>query len=115
MPLFYRRYPHWSLLGKIVHDGLAAVDLATSGQAGETYPGHDPPIGLPLLDKDQVYAVGYDVGGRAALYMSALDPTPRLKGVVSLNGWTPMRTDTNHSSTGGIRRLWDWHALQVGG
>ena len=28
LPLFYRRYPTWSLLGKIVHDGLAAVDLA---------------------------------------------------------------------------------------
>ena len=58
-------------------------------------------------------AVGYDVGGRAALHMGALDPTHRLKGIVSVNGFTPMRTDTDASSTGGIRRLWDWHALQV--
>lgn len=58
------------------------------------------------------YAVGYDVGGRAALYMGAVDPTRRLAGVVSVNGWTPMRSDTNASSTGGLRRLWSWHALQ---
>jgi hypothetical protein len=46
------------------------------------------------------------------LYMAATDPDRRLKGVVSINGWTPMREDTNASVTGGIRRLWDWHALQ---
>lgn len=110
LPLFYRRYPRWSLLGKIVHDGLSALDLATSGQ--KEFPGADPPIGLPKFDTGRVYAVGYDIGGRVALYMAALDDSRRLRGVVSINGWTPMRTDTNSSSTGGIRRLWDWHALQ---
>lgn len=44
--------------------------------------------------------------------MGAIDTERRLKGIVSVNGWTPMRTDTNSSTTGGIRRLWDWHALQ---
>ena len=112
LPLFYRRYPTWSLLGKIVHDGLAAVDLAVRNSGHNSYPGDDPPNGLPGFDLDRIYAVGYDVGGRAALYMGALDPHRRLKGIVSVNGFTPMRTDTNSSSTGGIRRLWDWHALQ---
>eukprot|EP00035_Acanthoeca_spectabilis_P013418 m.249403 g.249403 ORF g.249403 m.249403 type:complete len:581 (+) comp15879_c0_seq2:268-2010(+) len=30
LPLFYRRYPRWSVLGKLVHDGLAALDLVTA-------------------------------------------------------------------------------------
>ena len=113
LPLFYRRYPHWSLLGKLVHDGLAALDLASTGQQPSTqHPGFDPPQGLPPFDPTQIYAVGYDIGARAALYAAALDDGKRLKGVVSINGWTPMRTDTNASSTGGIRRLWDWHGMQ---
>lgn len=116
LPLFYRRYPEWSLLGKIVHDGLAAVDLlATTG--GRFYPGHDKPEGLPKFDTDNIFLLGYDIGGRAALYTAAMEdrtrPRPsRIKGVISINGWTPMRTDTNASATGGIARLWDWHALQ---
>ena len=136
-PLFYRRFPHWSLLGKIVHDGLAALDLATTGAAAEQavkavkvakvakavnaaqidavsvseasdelpdelsdelsgmsapmYPGHDPPLALPPMDPDRVFAVGYDVGGRAALYMGAIDPVnplgrKRLRGVVRHKG-----------------------------
>eukprot|EP01048_Picozoa_sp_COSAG05_P017191 COSAG05_NODE_2310_length_3245_cov_1.416084_5_plen_312_part_01 len=52
------------------------------------------------------------MGGRAALYMGAVDGEERVQGIVSINGWTPMRSDTNRSSTGGLRRLWSWHALQ---
>ena len=118
-PLFYRRYPTWSLLGKIVHDGLAALDLAQHA-SDSARPAADPPNGLPGFDASRLFVVGYDMGGRAALYMGALDGTSepqvgaqkRVKGIVSINGWTPMREDDNASSTGGIRRLWDWHALQ---
>lgn len=121
-PLFYRRYPTWSLLGKIVHDGLAALDLAQHA-SDSARPAGDPPSGLPSFDASRIFVVGYDMGGRAALYMGALDAAAaaaapqggtqkRVKGIVSINGWTPMREDTNFSSTGGIRRLWDWHALQ---
>ena len=106
--LFYRRYPNWSLLGKLVADGLAAVDLVTAASLNQT--SQEPPIGLPGMNADQVFVVGYDIGGRTALYVAAFDD--RIKGVVSVNGWTPMRQDSNHSTTGGIRRLWDWHALQ---
>ena len=115
-PLFYRRYPTWSLLGKMVHDGLAAVDLAV--HANDTVrPGSDAPqLPVGLFDPARLFVVGYDIGGRAALYMGATDgdgtTSSRLTGIVSINGWTPMRVDTNASSTGGNRRLWDWHALQ---
>ena len=47
------------------------------------------------------------------LYLAALDN--RLAGVVSINGFTPLRSDTNTGTaapTGGVRRLWEWHALQ---
>lgn len=108
LPLFYRRYPTWSVLGKLVHDALAAVDLATA--TSQRAP--DKPIGLPAFDTHNVFAVGYDVGGRTALYAAAVDPARRLAGVVSINGWTPMRTDTNTSATGGIQRLWSWHGMQ---
>lgn len=125
-PLFYRRYPTWSLLGKIVHDGLAALDLARVSWPKswpKSGPSGDPPHGMPGLDGSKLFVVGYDVGGRAALYMGATDTTSagggggrrrgkRVKGIVSINGYTPMRSDTNSSPTGGIRRLWDWHALQ---
>lgn len=105
LPLFYRRFPRWSVLGKLVHDGLASLDLVSAASPSTQWPHDaDPPIGLPALDSDRVYAVGYDVGARVALYMAAVDPSRRLKGVVSINGWTPMRTDTNTSSTGGLRR-----------
>ena len=107
LPLFYRRYPSWSMLGKLVHDARSAVDLVTT-QA--THPGMDPPFGLPRFDTAHVFAVGYDVGGAVALYLSAQET--RLAGVVSVNGFTPMRTDTSASHTGGVRRLWDWYALQ---
>ena len=54
-PLFYRRYPHWSLLGKIVHDGLSAVDLAADSQG--PHPGSDPAIGIPTFDSERIYVV----------------------------------------------------------
>ena len=77
-PLFYRRYPQWSIFGKIIHDGLSAIDLVSaSGEhafpgAGDFVfkmidsafkmmdfvfktrlsPGADPPIGLPTFDNE---------------------------------------------------------------
>ena len=36
---------------------------------------------------------------------------PRLASVACFAGFTPLRTDTDARSTGGIRRLWEWHAL----
>jgi pimeloyl-ACP methyl ester carboxylesterase len=100
---FYRRYPRWSRLGKMVRDVSGAVDYLLSGQdgCGEEI--------LSLVDKDHIYCVGYALGGLVALYAGALDT--RIAGVASFCGFTPMRTDTDEKSTGGIRRLWELHSL----
>jgi hypothetical protein len=42
------------------------------------------------------------MGGTVALHTAALDP--RVKGVVSICGFTPMRTDTAVNGTGGLAR-----------
>lgn len=56
-----------------------------------------------------MYAVGYSFGGNVALHAAALES--RLTGVVSIAGFTPMRSDPCGGETGGICRLFDWHAL----
>jgi len=100
---FYRQYPRWSKLARMVHDVRAAVDLLIDGK-GEAWGD------LPTIKKDQVYLLGYSLGGMVALYAAALDE--RVDGVASFCGFTPMRTDTDNKPTGGLRRFWQWHALQ---
>ena len=73
---FYDRYPHWSQMGRMVEDARAAVDALSKDS---------------LVDPSRIYAFGYSIGATAGLYAAALDP--RIKGVVSISGFTPMRTD----------------------
>src|SRR6185503_12373515 len=54
---FYARYPHWSILGKMVEDTLAA------GEALQ---------GMNLIDPHGIYLLGYGLGGMAALHAAAL-------------------------------------------
>jgi len=100
---FYRDYPHWSRLGRMIYDVHAAVDFLAEGR------GHAA-SGMPPIDRRQIYVLGYSVGGMVGLYAAALDE--RIAGVASFCGFTPLRTDTDAKTTGGIRRLWQWHALQ---
>jgi pimeloyl-ACP methyl ester carboxylesterase len=72
---FYLRYPKWSLLGKMVADTRAAIDAAVS---------------LDSVDASKVYLLGYSLGGKVALWTAALDPRPA--GVVSVAGFTPLRS-----------------------
>jgi dienelactone hydrolase len=102
-PDFYEKYPKWSRLGRMVYDVHAAVDFLVEGKgiaAGE----------LPKIDRDDVRVLGYSLGGMVGLYAAALDE--RIHGVASFCGFTPLRTDTDAKPTGGIRRWWQWHALQ---
>jgi len=84
---FYDRYPHWSQMGRMVEDARAAVDALEKDS---------------IVDPQRIYAFGYSVGGTVGLYAAALDP--RIKGVVSISGFTPMRTDTADRGDGGIAR-----------
>ena len=100
---FYQAYPKWSKLGRMVHDVHAAVDFLGGGTGvaqGQ----------LPAIDQDRIYVLGFALGGNVGLHAAALDK--RIAGVASFGGFTPLRTDTDRKRTGGIRRLWQWHALQ---
>jgi pimeloyl-ACP methyl ester carboxylesterase len=85
---FPDRYPHWSQMGRMVEDTRAAIDALEKEN---------------MVDSQRVYLFGYSLGGMVGLYTAALDP--RVKGVVSISGFTPMRTDTVQSGTGGVARF----------
>lgn len=84
---FYDRYPKWSHMGKLVEDAHSAVDALANDQ---------------LVDANRIYLFGYSLGGTVAIYEAALDT--RVKGVVSIAGFTPMRTDTAARGDGGVAR-----------
>jgi pimeloyl-ACP methyl ester carboxylesterase len=84
---FYDRYPRWSRMGRMVEDARAAIDALQRDS---------------LVDAQRIYLFGYSMGGMVGLYTAALDP--RVKGVVSICGFTPMRTDTAARGTGGVAR-----------
>ena len=91
---FYNKYPRWSQMGHMVDDTRAAID-ALSREA--------------QVDPNRIYLVGYSMGANLALHTAVLDS--RVKGVVSLNGFTPMRTDTEKKGAGGIARYYREHDL----
>ncbi len=107
---FYERYPQWSKLGRMVADVRAAVDFLRDGDGRYDGP-RDPKddVEHPELDPDRIFCVGYSLGGMVGLYAAAMDD--RITGVACHAGFTPMRTDTDASPTGGIRRWWEWHGL----
>jgi len=84
---FYKRYPRWSLLGKMVRDAQAALDAMAD---------------LPYLDTDRIWVAGYGLGAMAALHLGALDERPA--GYVLGSIPPPFRLDTDPMETGGIQR-----------
>jgi len=71
-----------------------------------------------IVDTNRIYLYGYSMGGMVAIHTAAIDP--RVKGVVSICGFTPMRTDTAARGTGGLARysvdlpLAPWMARFIG-
>ena len=84
---FYDRFPHWSQMGQLVTDASAAVDALSKDS---------------LVDPNHVYLFGYSLGGTVAIYTAALDSD--VCGIVSICGFTPMRTDAAARGDGGIAR-----------
>jgi len=91
---FYDRYPHWSKMGKMVTDVKGAVDALTN---------------LDFINNEKIIVAGYSLGATVGLYASATDE--RIAGVVSVAGFTPMRTNTLDRGTEGIMALTELHGL----
>jgi cephalosporin-C deacetylase-like acetyl esterase len=91
---FYNKYPRWSQMGHMVDDTRAAIDaLSRDAQ----------------VDSGRIYLFGCSMGANVALHTAVLDS--RVKGAVSINGFTPMRTDAEGKGTGGIGRYFREHDL----
>ena len=91
---FYDRYPQWSRLGRMVTDVQDAV-TALSGDA--------------LVDPERISLMGFALGGTVGLYAAALDG--RIRNVVSVCGFTPMRSDTGADGLSGMTRYSHLHGL----
>jgi pimeloyl-ACP methyl ester carboxylesterase len=61
------------------------------------------------IDPERISVFGYTIGGTVGLYAAALDP--RIRSVVSISGFTPMRSDTADRGTGGLARYSEERAL----
>jgi cephalosporin-C deacetylase-like acetyl esterase len=72
---FYDRYPNWSKMGKMVADIKGAVHALTN---------------LNFVDSTKIFVAGYALGASAGLYATALDD--RIAGLVSISGFTPLRS-----------------------
>ncbi len=72
---FYDRYARWSKMGKMVEDVRGAVDALSN---------------LEEIDPEKIFVMGYSLGGTVGLYATALDE--RIAGLVSVSGFTPMRS-----------------------
>ena len=90
---FYKRFPQWSLLGKMVRDSQAALDAMER---------------IPYVDSKRIFVVGFGGGALVAHHLLALDDRPA--GFVTVCGAPPFRTDTADKGTGGIRR---WAQLRM--
>ncbi len=84
---FYDRYPRWSVLGKMVRDARAALDVLTTREN---------------VDPSQVYVVGYGLGALIGLHVCALDERPA--GLISVCGPPPFRLDVDDATGGGAMR-----------
>jgi pimeloyl-ACP methyl ester carboxylesterase len=91
---FYNKYPQWSQMGHMIADTRCAIDALSKDDQ---------------IDALRIYLYGFSMGGNLALHTAVLEP--RVKGVVAISAFTPLRTDTVDKGTGGIARLFRDHDL----
>jgi dienelactone hydrolase len=89
---FYRRYPEWSLMGKMVADTRAAVDALAA---------------LDAIDSSRIYVAGWALGAKVAVFTASLDD--RVKGVASVAGFDSLRAPGK--GTEGLRHYTHLHGL----
>ena len=90
---FYERYPHWSLMGKMVADTRSIINDAYTR--------------MPFIDTSHIYLAGYSLGGTVALFTAALDA--RVKGIAVAAAFGSLRS--NNPGTEGIRHFSHLHGL----
>ena len=90
---FYKRYPRWSLMGKMVADTRAAIDAAAS---------------LEVIDPTRIYVVGYSLGAKVGLLAAALDS--RVTALAAVCGFDALRLSSPQEGTEGI-----WHYSHLHG
>jgi pimeloyl-ACP methyl ester carboxylesterase len=91
---FYKRYPHWSLMGKMVTDTRAALEAGAA---------------LATTDPERIYIVGYALGGKVGLLTTATDK--RVKAVAVVSGFDPLRLDAQEKGVEGVRQYSHLHGL----
>jgi dienelactone hydrolase len=91
---FYRRYPDWSLMGKMVADTRAAIDAL---------------VAVPAVDASRISLMGYALGARIGLLTAALDD--RVHAVAAVSGFDPLRRATADRGVEGIRHYSHLHGL----
>jgi dienelactone hydrolase len=91
---FYRRYPHWSLMGKMVADTRAAIDAL---------------VALDVVDASRISLMGYSLGAKVGVLTAALDP--RVHALAAVSGYDPLRLDTADRGVEGIKHFSHLHGL----
>ena len=92
--LFYERFPGWSKMGRMAADVRWSVDALTE---------------TGIADPSRIYVAGYSLGGTVGLYSAALDE--RIAGVVSVCGFTPIRSNMGGKTAEGIYEYSHLHGL----
>ncbi|MCC6861899.1 MAG: alpha/beta fold hydrolase, partial [Bryobacterales bacterium] len=80
---FYRRYPKWSLMGKMTADTRAAIDALAA---------------LEEIDGSRIHLLGYALGAKVGLLAAAADE--RVASVASVCGFDPLRRSAGKGAEG---------------
>ncbi len=91
---FYERYKNWSLLGKMVADTQAAIDQL---------------LRIRWIDSNRIFATGYSLGGKIALFTAAVDD--RIAGASVRCAFAPLRLTGGQQISESIRHYSDIHGL----
>lgn len=79
---FYKRFPQWSKLGKMVEDVRDCVDALHT---------------IEHIDQNRIFVLGNTIGGQVGLLASSLDT--RIAGVATVAAFTPWRTSNDSKET----------------
>jgi dienelactone hydrolase len=81
-------------MGKMVADTRAAIDMLSA---------------LDAVDGSRISLMGYSLGGKVGLLVTALDP--RVRALAAVSGFDPLRLDTADRGVEGIRHYSHLHGL----